>query len=692
MAARTAASPSQRQDAADVAYIHPFSQLTGDVHVGKGVLIAPGTSIRADEGAPFYLDDGCSVQDGVIIHGQPGGRVLGDDGSPYSVWVGGNVAVTHMALIHGPVYLGRDCFVGFRSTILNARLGAGCVVMMHALIQDVELAPGKFVPSGAVITTQAQADQLSDIQPSDAALVKEIRGADRLLRSAVSASSKLYPAGASSQFVASHSAASSKSGPSGVTPSNVGQQPLQQPHSSAFAHSSSIDHSRKHATPSVGRTTTMQTQRLSAEAVQQVRQFMGQGYRIGAEHADQRRYRSNVWQTCPPVSSTSEREVLAALDACLAEHDGEYVRMFGIDPVARRRIGVMTVQRGDGKPAAVAPPSGAAGSQYSRATDSGEYGNGASGSLGSDLLGQVRSLISQGYSIGTEHADARRYRSNVWQTCSPIRTTREGEALAALQACLAEHQGEYVRMFGIDPVAKRRVGEKTIQRADGKSVQLGAPVSSVAGNGYAPSVSPGTGSGLGQQVKSLLGQGNRIGVEYADKRRYRSGIWQTGPILSGGEASVVGHLGDFLAAHGSDYVRIFGINPQAKQRSAAVTVQKPGQPMAEPAAVAAGGGYGDHSSAHNGNGNGAVSVGGDVAQQVAQLINQGYRISTEYADKRRYRSGAWQTGGPIEGRRPADAIASLEAQLAEYQGHYVRLVGVDPQAKRRVLETTIQRP
>ncbi len=438
--------------------------------------------------------------------------------------------------------------------------------------------------------------------------------------------------------------------------------------------------------------THSQTQRLSAEAVQQVRQFLNQGYRIGAEHADKRRYRSGVWQTCPPVQSTSEREVLGALDACLAEHAGEYVRIFGIDPVAKRRVGVTTVQRGDGKPASVTPQ------PVSTSQASSGHSDAASGDVGADLISQVRSLIRQGYSIGTEHADKRRYRSGVWQTCSPIKATREGEAIAALQNCLAEHQGEYVRMFGIDPVAKRRIGGMTIQRGDGKPVQLNGAAPSVNGNGHSAPVAASVGGELGQQVGAIVRQGNNLGVEYADKRRYRSGIWQTGPVLSGGEANVMGQLGDFLSQNPNSYVRIFGINPQAKQRSAAITIQKPGQ-AASPnggSAAASAPQYSDYSArqaASNGSAsNGSASVAGDVAQQVTQLINQGLRISTEYADKRRYRSGAWQTGGAIDARRPAEAIAALEAHLAEYQGHYVRLVGVDPQAKRRVLEATIQRP
>lgn len=84
----------------DTAYIHSFSNLIGDVKVGANVLVAPGTSIRADEGTPFYIGDGSNIQDGVVIHGLEQGRVQGDDGKEYSVWIGADSCITHLALIH----------------------------------------------------------------------------------------------------------------------------------------------------------------------------------------------------------------------------------------------------------------------------------------------------------------------------------------------------------------------------------------------------------------------------------------------------------------------------------------------------------------------------------------------------------------------------------------------------------------
>jgi carbon dioxide concentrating mechanism protein CcmM len=141
-------------------YIHPLTNVIGDVRIGTQVHIAPGVSIRADEGMPFYIGANVNIQDGVVIHGLEQGRVTGDDGEPYSVWISDNASITHMALIHGPAYVGKGCFIGFRSTVFNARVGDGCIVMSHALIENVEIPVGKYVASGSVVIHQQQADRL----------------------------------------------------------------------------------------------------------------------------------------------------------------------------------------------------------------------------------------------------------------------------------------------------------------------------------------------------------------------------------------------------------------------------------------------------------------------------------------------------------------------------------------------------
>jgi carbon dioxide concentrating mechanism protein CcmM len=169
-------------------------------------------------------------------------------------------------------------------------------------------------------------------------------------------------------------------------------------------------------------------------------------------------------------------------------------------------------------------------------------------------------------------------------------------------------------------------------------------------------------------------------------------VWQTcTPIISTREGDVMAALNTCMAEHPNEYVRVFGIDPKAKRRVAAITIQRPGAKAASSGSAPV---YSTPAPSAP-TGNGSVPMGGlaqDVVQQVHQMVNQGYRLSLEHADVRRYRSGAWQTGGALEGSRASDILAALESQLRSHSGQYVRLIGIDPKVKKRVLEATIQRP
>ncbi|ESA35741.1 carbonate dehydratase [Leptolyngbya sp. Heron Island J] len=276
------------------AYVHPQCSLIGDVQLGENVMVAPNTSIRADEGAPFYIGANTNIQDGVVIHGLEQGRILGDDQKAYSVWIGHDTCITHMALIHGPAYVGNECFIGFRSTVFNAQVGHGCIVMMHALIQDVEIPAGKYVPSGAVITTQQAADRLPDANDSDRSFSHHVVEINQALRAGYRCSDGIA-----------------------CTPS------LQNSVSSNG--SSNGSHQNGKVAP------------LQADIVDIIRQQLRQGHHIGLEFADVRRFKVGSWQSGPTITSTHEAQVLTQVEQFLASHPGDYVRLLSIDPGAKQR-------------------------------------------------------------------------------------------------------------------------------------------------------------------------------------------------------------------------------------------------------------------------------------------------------------------------------------------------------------------
>ncbi|MGD1927743.1 MAG: ribulose bisphosphate carboxylase small subunit [Leptolyngbyaceae cyanobacterium] len=281
------------------AYVHPQCSLIGDVQLGENVIVAPNTSIRADEGTPFYIGANTNIQDGVVIHGLEQGRVLGDDQQAYSVWIGEGTCITHMALIHGPAYVGNECFIGFRSTVFNAQVGHGCIVMMHALIQDVEIPPGKYVPSGMVITTQQAADRLPDANEGDRTFSHHVVEINHALRA-------------------------------GYRCANDGICATPLPNSA----SGNGSNNGARAMPQNGQAAPHP---LPADIVDVIRQQLRQGNHIGLEFADVRRFKVGSWQSGPAIASSHEAQVLTQVEQFLADHPGDYVRLLGIDSKAKQR-------------------------------------------------------------------------------------------------------------------------------------------------------------------------------------------------------------------------------------------------------------------------------------------------------------------------------------------------------------------
>ena len=528
------------------------SHLDGDVQLAEDVLISPGASIFADGSRPVRVGSGVRIQDGVAIHSLDQGCVLGDDQKQYSVWIGENSSITHKALIHGPVYIGDNCFIGFRSTVFNARIGQGSIIMMHALIQDVAIPPGRYVPSGSVITSQQQADSLPDVRPQDVAFAQQV---------------------------------------------------------------------------------------------------------VGSNAAQSRPINRTV-QPAPVRRSTPTHSYQSSLSS----------------PEINKEVGTVN-----------------------------SYSN-SSNSVSADLQQQVKALLAQGYQVGTEHADTRRFRTSSWSSCQPFNGRTESEIMSALNTCLAEHQGEYVRLLGIDKAARRRVFEAIIQRPGETVASLnGSSVSYGAGNGYASTTraaanttdsATGLPSTVVQTLRQLLQQGFAVGTEYADPRRYRANSWYSGPRFQGSrETEALNGITAFLSEQSGNYVRIIGIDTQRKQRVVEMIIQDPkGTPSnlqsapSVPAASASTSSFGGAQASASG------SLDASVMEQIQGLVSQGHRIGVEYADPRRFKINSWQSCSQIQARSVNDAVAGLERCMAEQQGNYVRLVGIDTKAKRRVLETILQRP
>lgn len=136
------------------AYVSESAVITGNVIIGEQVFIAPHASIRADEpGSLVIIGNGCNIQDNVIVHALSNTKVM----------IGDYTSLSHGCIVHGPIEVGRNCFVGFGAVIFDCSIGDSCFVSHRALVRGVNIASRRAVKDGAVVVGQIEADRLEEV-------------------------------------------------------------------------------------------------------------------------------------------------------------------------------------------------------------------------------------------------------------------------------------------------------------------------------------------------------------------------------------------------------------------------------------------------------------------------------------------------------------------------------------------------
>ena len=138
------------------AFVAPDADLVGHVRIGRHCSVYFHAVLRA-ETAEIVVGDGSNLQDGVIVHTDPG--------SP--VHIGKNVTVGHGAILHGCT-IGDGSLIGMGAIVLNgAVLGKNCRVGAGALVTEGKSCPDNTMllgsPARAVHTlTSEEAAKLTD--------------------------------------------------------------------------------------------------------------------------------------------------------------------------------------------------------------------------------------------------------------------------------------------------------------------------------------------------------------------------------------------------------------------------------------------------------------------------------------------------------------------------------------------------
>ena len=123
--------PSPRQ--APDSWVAVSAVVVGDVELASGASVWPTAVLRGDL-APIRIGPNSNVQDGAILHGDPGAPVV----------IAAQVTIGHRAVIHGSS-VQDGALVGIGAIVLNGvTVGAGAMVAAGAVVTK-DVAPGVLV-------------------------------------------------------------------------------------------------------------------------------------------------------------------------------------------------------------------------------------------------------------------------------------------------------------------------------------------------------------------------------------------------------------------------------------------------------------------------------------------------------------------------------------------------------------------
>jgi carbonic anhydrase/acetyltransferase-like protein (isoleucine patch superfamily) len=126
---------SSEPDVAADAWVAPNATLVGAVTLRAEASVWYGAVLRGD-GDSIEVGEGSNVQDGCVLHADPG----------YPVRVGRGVSIGHNAVVHGCT-VEDGSLVGMGAVVLNgARVGAGSLVAAGTVVlAGTDVPPGSLV-------------------------------------------------------------------------------------------------------------------------------------------------------------------------------------------------------------------------------------------------------------------------------------------------------------------------------------------------------------------------------------------------------------------------------------------------------------------------------------------------------------------------------------------------------------------
>lgn len=121
------------------AYVADSATVIGKVILAKDASVWPQAVLRGDNGERIEVGERSNIQDGAILHTDPG----------FTLSIGDDVSVGHQAMLHG-CSVGSGTLIGIQAVILNgASIGRYSLVAAGAVVTERKVFPDNSLIVGA---------------------------------------------------------------------------------------------------------------------------------------------------------------------------------------------------------------------------------------------------------------------------------------------------------------------------------------------------------------------------------------------------------------------------------------------------------------------------------------------------------------------------------------------------------------
>jgi len=159
---------------ANTANISSTAVVVGSVEIAENAMIAPGVILRGDEGGKIFIGNKSYLLDMVVVHGIKQ-RSVKIDIRDHSVYISAKVFCSPSSIIHGPVYIGENSFIGIRSLICASTIGNNCYIGHGAKLIEVTIPDGKYVPHNMVVDSAQKVEDLPNAPNKTTLLLDRFR-------------------------------------------------------------------------------------------------------------------------------------------------------------------------------------------------------------------------------------------------------------------------------------------------------------------------------------------------------------------------------------------------------------------------------------------------------------------------------------------------------------------------------------